>query len=272
MSVDEAQATGHAVRCVTPSHGGCPIALWVGNLAAAERYTRLAARSFEKARLAALECVRLRFQRVVVSHGRRSRRGIAATAQRPRRNRRAQRGLWFPTGLSQIAEPWAMRGGSPKGWRRSSRHRAVRRRLAHTRVAAYQRRTLLLQGTPGTAEAAKDLFRQALDGRAGKERCHGSCARRRASPACCAIRAAPPTPSHASSRSTIASRRVSAPPILSRRNSFWTNSAPTPVAEPRHRPATNLRSRLAHSGSSQRGGCCSKATNPCGWAAGPSTS
>src|ERR1700722_10723193 len=68
--------------------------------------------------------------------------------------------------------------------------------------------------------------------RAGKGRCLGSCARRRASPACCAIKVAPSTPPPASSRSTIASRRVSTPPILSRRNSYWTRWTMPATTEP----------------------------------------
>jgi predicted ATPase/DNA-binding winged helix-turn-helix (wHTH) protein len=58
-----------------------------------------------------------------------------------------------------------------------------------------------------------------------KELCHGSFARRRALPACCAMKAASGKPSLASGRSTIASRKASIPPILSRRNSYWTTSA-----------------------------------------------
>ena len=52
------------------------------------------------------------------------------------------------------------------------------------------------------------------------------------SPACCAIKVAPSTPPPASSRSTIASRRVSTPPILSRRNSYWTRWTMPATTEP----------------------------------------
>jgi hypothetical protein len=51
-------------------------------------------------------------------------------------------------------------------------------------------------------------------GHASTECCHWSCGQQRASPACCAIKAAAPTPLAASSRSTTASRRVSPPAVV----------------------------------------------------------
>src|SRR5271165_1232633 len=65
--------------------------------------------------------------------------------------------------------------------------------------------------------------------RASKARCPGSCAPRRASPGCCVIRVAAPTPSPASARFTTALPRVSRPRISSPRKSFWKCWA-TPVA------------------------------------------
>ena len=63
------------------------------------------------------------------------------------------------------------------------------------------------------------------------------CKKHEVSPACCAIKAVPLTPPPASSRSTIASPRVSVLPISSRRKSYWMTSALLDTADdPKNQP------------------------------------
>src|SRR5262249_27862885 len=56
-----------------------------------------------------------------------------------------------------------------------------------------------------------------------KSPCPGSCGRRQASPACCAIKAVTRTPPLVFGRSTIAARKASIPPILLQRSNYWMN-------------------------------------------------
>ena len=50
MSIEEAQATGHALSlCYALALAACPIALWVGNLAAAAHYAGMLLDEFDKA-------------------------------------------------------------------------------------------------------------------------------------------------------------------------------------------------------------------------------
>jgi hypothetical protein len=88
MSIAEAQATGHAMSlCYALSLAACPIALWVGNLAAAAHYTCNAARSFETAQLTALERVWFHVSKRCRHQGWRYRHRIATA---PHRHRRVQ--------------------------------------------------------------------------------------------------------------------------------------------------------------------------------------
>ena len=57
--------------------------------------------------------------------------------------------------------------------------------------------------------------------RTGKRCCLGSCVLQRASRACYVFKSIPPMRSLTSGRYTIASRRDSVPPALSRRNNYW---------------------------------------------------
>ena len=70
MSIEEAQATGHAVSlCYALALAACPIALWVGDLATAAHYTRMLVDNSRKHDLPLWSAFGSRFQRVVVLKG-----------------------------------------------------------------------------------------------------------------------------------------------------------------------------------------------------------
>jgi predicted ATPase/DNA-binding winged helix-turn-helix (wHTH) protein len=90
MSIAEGQATGHALSlCYALAYGACPIALWVGNLAAARHYTEMLLHHSRKHRLVLLSEFGSVLQRVVMIKG-----GDSDAALR-----------LLPAGLDEIAQP-----------------------------------------------------------------------------------------------------------------------------------------------------------------------
>ena len=225
MSVAEAQATGHEISlCMALALAACPTALWVGNLAAAAHYTGMLLEHSRQHSLPHWSEFGSRFQKVVVI-----RRGDLDTGLRLLRagaDDRAEPSIELSNslaGLTSWQRPWPHAGRIAEGLA-----------LAGTLDRAFRGRT---GSRPSCCASRANFFycrallqsrkrRRPFSGkrwtkRASKARCLGSCAPRRASPACSAIKAAPPTPSPAFGRSTTALPRVSGPPISSRRNNFW---------------------------------------------------
>ena len=67
MSIEEAQATGHALSlCYALALAACPIALWVGDLAAAAHYTGMLLDHSRKHGLPLWSAFGSRFQKAVV--------------------------------------------------------------------------------------------------------------------------------------------------------------------------------------------------------------
>ena len=166
MSIGEAQATGHAMSlCYALALAACPIALWVGNLAAAAHYTGMLLDHSRKHGLPLWSAFGSRFQRVVVLKG-----GDLDTGSRLLRTGldeivEPNFSFRFLTGLSELAEALAHAGRiaealalleagieqSEAGW-------------LTPELLRLKGELLLLQSTPAVAETAEDLFRQALDG------------------------------------------------------------------------------------------------------------
>jgi hypothetical protein len=70
MSIEEAKATGHALSmCYALALAACPIALWVGNLTAAGRYTGMLVDNSRKHDLPRWSAYGSRFQTAVVLMG-----------------------------------------------------------------------------------------------------------------------------------------------------------------------------------------------------------
>ena len=165
MSVAEAQAIGHVMTlCYALALAACPISLWVGDLAAATRYTGLLVDHSRKYGLALLSTLAFRFQRVVTLKV-----GKFDTGSRPLRASAEEIvdpniSFGVLTGLTEQAEALGHAGRIGEG-------------LALLEAALEQSETgwltpellrlkgelLLLQGTPAVAEPVEDLFRQALD-------------------------------------------------------------------------------------------------------------
>jgi predicted ATPase len=164
LSIEEARATGHALSlCYALALAACPIALWVGNLITAARYSGLLVDTSKKHDLRLWSAYGSRFQQAVVlmagDIGARSRRLDTALDEIAQSNVSVR----SPTGLTQIVEI-LVRGG------RMAEGLAVLKRMEELEAAIYTPEMLrlkgelsLLQGTPAGEETAKDYFRQALN-------------------------------------------------------------------------------------------------------------
>jgi len=165
MSVREAQGIGHVMTlCYALALAACPISLWVGDLAAATRYTGLLVDHSRKYGMSLLSTLASRFQRIVALKG-----GNFVTGSRPLRA--SPKEIVDPnvsfgvlTGLTEQAEALGHAGWIGEG-------------LALLEAGIEQSETgwltpellrlkgelLLLQSTPAVVETVEDLFRQALD-------------------------------------------------------------------------------------------------------------
>ena len=165
MSVGEAQRIGHVMTlCYALALAACPISLWVGDLAAATRYTGLLVEHSRKYGLSLLSTLASRFQRVVTLK-------VGNLDTGSRRLRASPTEIVDPivsfgvlTGLTEQAEALGHAGRIDEG-------------LALLDAGIEQSETgwltpellrlkgelLLLQSTPAVVEPVEDLFRQALD-------------------------------------------------------------------------------------------------------------
>ena len=166
MSIEEAQATGHAVSlCYALALAACPIALWVGNLTTAAHYTGMLVDHSRKHDLPLWSAYGSRFQKAVVLMGG----DIVAGSQLldTSLDEVAQSNLGFRsiTGLSQLAEALVQSRADRRG------AGVGRGGIEQFEAGCFTPELLrlkgelsLLQGMPAAAETAEDLFRQALDG------------------------------------------------------------------------------------------------------------
>jgi hypothetical protein len=164
LSIKEAQATGHALSlCYVLALAACPIALWVGNLTAAARYTSMLVDNSRKHDLPRWSVYGSRFQKVVVLMGG----DIVAESQLSdtRLDEVAQSNLSFGsfTGLSHLVEILVHAGRMAEGL-------AVLKGMEQYEAGCYIPELLrlkgelsLLHGTIAAVETAKDHFSRALD-------------------------------------------------------------------------------------------------------------
>jgi hypothetical protein len=153
MSVEGAQATGHVLSlCYALALAACPIALWVGDLAAAAHYTGILLDHSRKNNLKLWSAFGSRFHRVQQLHNELDE--VAETNFRFR----------FLTGLGQLVEALAGAGRIVEG------HTMLDAAMEQFEPGCYTPELLrlkgelfLLQSPPASAEAAEELFRQALD-------------------------------------------------------------------------------------------------------------
>jgi predicted ATPase len=154
-----------ATLCYALSHGGCLVALWVGNLAAAERYTEMLLDHSRKHGFVVWNNFASGLKGVVLVKTGDLDGGSPLLRAGLYEITEPNSGLWFLTGLSQMAEALGHAGRIAEGL--ATVERGIDRSQSGWLAPELLRingELLLLQGTTGTTEAVEDVFRQALDG------------------------------------------------------------------------------------------------------------
>jgi predicted ATPase/DNA-binding winged helix-turn-helix (wHTH) protein len=166
ISIAEAQATGHAPSlCHALALAACPVALWVGNLGVAARYTGMLLDVTRKHRLPLWGAFGGWFRSVIVLKG-----GEVDTASRRLANglddiARPHPGFRSLTGLSQLVEALANVGRIAEALAMLEAAIEQFEAGSHTpELLRLKGELLLLLRTPASEETAEDLFRRALDG------------------------------------------------------------------------------------------------------------
>lgn len=154
-----------ATLCYALSHGGCLVALWAGKLAAADRYTEMLLDHSRKHGFGVWNDFASRLKGVVLVKAGDLAGGTPLLRAGPYEINEPDAGLWSLTGLVQMAEALGHAGRLADGLATVERgiERSQRGWLA-PELLRIKGELLLMQGTPGTTEAAGDVFRQALDG------------------------------------------------------------------------------------------------------------
>jgi len=166
ISIEEAQATGHALSlCYTLALAACPISLWVGNLAAATRYTAALLDLSRTHGFSLWSAFGSEFQRVVVL--KRGNVDGGSPQLVTGLDEVVQSNLRFRslTGVSQLAEALTQAGRMGEGLTVLEGGMEQFEPSCYTpELLRLKGELLLLQNTAAVAETAKNLFRQALDG------------------------------------------------------------------------------------------------------------
>jgi predicted ATPase/DNA-binding winged helix-turn-helix (wHTH) protein len=164
-AIADAEALADAATlCYALCHGGCLVALWVGNLAAAERYAQMLLDHSRKHGFAVWNDFASRLKGVVLvktgdlDGGSQLLRAGLYDITEP------NSGLWFLTTLSQMAEALGHAGRVADGL--ATVERGIERSQCGWLTPELLRikgELLLSQGTTGTTETVEDVFRQALN-------------------------------------------------------------------------------------------------------------
>jgi predicted ATPase/DNA-binding winged helix-turn-helix (wHTH) protein len=165
-AVGDAEALADpATLCYALSHGGCLVALWVGNLAAAERYAEMLLDHSRKHDFAVWNDFASRLKGVLLVKTGDLDGGSPLLCASLHEITEPNADLWFLTGLGQMAEALGQAGRFADGIATVERglDRSQRGWLA-PELLRIKGELLLLQGTTGTTEAVEDVFRRALDG------------------------------------------------------------------------------------------------------------
>jgi predicted ATPase/DNA-binding winged helix-turn-helix (wHTH) protein len=162
---DAEELADPATLCYALSHGGCLVALWVGNLAAAERYAEMLFDHSRKHGFAVWNDFASRLKGVVHVKTGDLDRGSPLLRAGLHEITEPNADLWFLTGLGQMAEALGQAGRFADGIATVERglDRSQRGWLG-PELLRIKGELLLLQGTTGTTEAVEDVFRRALDG------------------------------------------------------------------------------------------------------------
>jgi predicted ATPase len=152
-----------ATLCYALSHGGCLVALWLGNLAAAERYAEMLLDISRKYGFAPWNDFASRLKGVVLVKTGDLNGGAPLLRADLDEVANSNSGLWLLTGLSQMAEALGRAGRFVDALETVERgiERSQGGWLA-PELLRIKGELLLLQGTSGTTEAMENVFRQAL--------------------------------------------------------------------------------------------------------------
>ncbi|MEA2741439.1 MAG: hypothetical protein QOH05_4746, partial [Acetobacteraceae bacterium] len=164
-AVGDAEALADpATLCYALSHGGCLVALWVGDLAAAERYAETLLDHSRKHGFAVWNDFASRLKGVVLVETGDLDGGTPLLRAGLDEITEPNSGLWFLTGLGQMAEALGHAGRFADGLAMVERgiERSQSGWLA-PELLRIRGELLLSQGTTGTLETVGDVFRQALD-------------------------------------------------------------------------------------------------------------
>ena len=164
-SVEDARATGHALSlCYALALAACPIALWVGNLAAAAHYTRVLVDHSKKNNLKLWSAFGSRFNRVVAIRNGDLDTGLRQLHTELDEVAETNFRFRFLTGLGQLVETLAEAGRTAEG------HAMLEAAIEQFEPGCYTPELLRLKGqlfllrsNAAAADAAEELFRQALD-------------------------------------------------------------------------------------------------------------
>jgi hypothetical protein len=165
-AIGDADALGdRPTLCYAFSHGSCPVALWVGNLAAAESYAEMLLDLSRKHGFGPWGDFASRIKGVVLVKTGDLETGSTLLRAGLDEINDPDFGLWFLTGLAELAEALGQAGRIADGLATVERgiERSQRGWLA-PELLRIKGELLLLQGTAGTTEAVEDIFRQALEG------------------------------------------------------------------------------------------------------------
>jgi predicted ATPase len=164
-AVGDAEAlTDPATLCYAFCHGGCLVGLWMGNLAAAERYAEMLLDHSRKHGFAAWNDFASRIKGVVLIKTGDLDTGSPLLPGGLEEITDPNSGLWFLTGLGEMADALGRAGRIAEAL--ATVERGIDRSQGGWRASELLRikgELLLLQGTAGTTEAVEDDFRQALD-------------------------------------------------------------------------------------------------------------
>jgi predicted ATPase/DNA-binding winged helix-turn-helix (wHTH) protein len=153
-----------ATLCYALSHGGCLVALWLGNLAAAEHYAETLLDISRKHGFAPWNDFASRLKGVVLVKSGDLDGGSPLLRADFCEITDSNSGLWFLTALSQMAEALGRAGRFVEALETVERgiERSQRGWLA-PELLRLKGELLLLQGAAGITEAMEDVFRLALD-------------------------------------------------------------------------------------------------------------
>jgi predicted ATPase/DNA-binding winged helix-turn-helix (wHTH) protein len=165
MSVKDARSTGHTLSlCYALALAACPIALWVGNLAAAAHYTAVLIDHSKNNNLKLWSAFGSRFNRVVAIKNGDLDTGLRELHTELDEVAETNFRFRFLTGLGQLVETLAAAGRIAEG------HAMLEAAIEQFEPGCYtpellrlKGELLLLRSTAAAAQAAEELFQQALD-------------------------------------------------------------------------------------------------------------